>query len=215
MTREEAIPILRQIAASYGDVKKYYNAMSMAIEALEQEPCTDVISRQAAIDALMELLDRPNHAEFLYTDEICRALNYLPSVTLRLCGECPLDYEKGNMGEQKECLRMSVEALERELCEDAISRKAVISTIYDDESDFKNDFAQGFFADKIRDLKTVTPQLKVGHCKDCRYFEYDSIVSVKPFKVAHEICERWGNGYKTKEDGYCFLFKPKTEDMEE
>ena len=39
----------------------------------------DLISRGAAIDALMEILDRPNHAEFLYTDEICRALNHLPS----------------------------------------------------------------------------------------------------------------------------------------
>lgn len=34
MTREEAIPILRQIAGSYGDVKRYYDAMWMAIDAL-------------------------------------------------------------------------------------------------------------------------------------------------------------------------------------
>ena len=34
---EEAIPILRQIAGSYGDVKKYYDAMWMAIEALNIE----------------------------------------------------------------------------------------------------------------------------------------------------------------------------------
>ena len=40
---------------------------------------SDTISRQAAIDALMEILDRPNHAEFLYTDEICKALKALPS----------------------------------------------------------------------------------------------------------------------------------------
>lgn len=40
----------------------------------------DMISRQAAIDALMEILDRPKHAEFLYTDEICKTLNELPSV---------------------------------------------------------------------------------------------------------------------------------------
>ena len=39
----------------------------------------DVIYRQAAIDALMEILDRPNHAEFLYTDEVCKALNELQS----------------------------------------------------------------------------------------------------------------------------------------
>ena len=41
---------------------------------------TDLISRQAAIDAFMEILDRPNHAEFLYTDEICGVLWNLPSV---------------------------------------------------------------------------------------------------------------------------------------
>ena len=50
----------------------------------------DLISRQAAIDALMEILDRPKHAEFLYTDEICRALNELPSATSEIihCGDC-------------------------------------------------------------------------------------------------------------------------------
>ena len=40
----------------------------------------DPIERQAAVDALMEILDRPKHAEFLYTDEICKTLNELPSV---------------------------------------------------------------------------------------------------------------------------------------
>ena len=39
----------------------------------------DLIERQAAIDALMTILDKPNHAEFLYTDEICKVLNDLPS----------------------------------------------------------------------------------------------------------------------------------------
>ena len=29
------------------------------------------------------------------------------------CDECPLNYEKGNMGEQREYLRMSIEALEQ------------------------------------------------------------------------------------------------------
>ena len=50
--------------------------------------------------------------------------------------------------------------LEQKPSEDAISRQAVISAIYDDKSDFKNDFAQGFFADKIRGLPPVNPQLK-------------------------------------------------------
>ena len=59
----------------------------------ENVPDTNVgelISRQAAIDNLMEILDRPNHAEFLYTDEICRALNHLPSAQPEIihCKEC-------------------------------------------------------------------------------------------------------------------------------
>ena len=58
---------------------------------------------------------------------------------------------------------------------------------------------------------------KTGHCKDCKYFEYDSVAKVNgiPLIVAHEICSRWGSGCKTKEDGYCFLFEPQeSEDKE-
>ena len=43
-----------------------------AIENGIREPMADLIERQAAIDALMAILDKPNHAEFLYTDEIER-----------------------------------------------------------------------------------------------------------------------------------------------
>lgn len=52
---------------------------------------------------------------------------------------------------------------------------------------------------------------KTGHCKDCKYFEYDSAAKVDgiPLIVAHEICKRWGDGCKTKEDGYCFLYEPQ------
>lgn len=51
---------------------------------------------------------------------------------------------------------------------DLIERQAVISTIYDNKSDFKNDFAQGFFADKIRDLPSVNLQKPCDDlCKSC------------------------------------------------
>ena len=50
-----------------------------------------------------------------------------------------------------------------------------------------------------------------GHCKDCKYFEYDSVAKVDgiPLIVAHEICNKWGDGCKTEENGYCFLFEPQ------
>ena len=66
-------------------------------------------------------------------------------------------------------------------CKDAISRRAVISTIYDNKSDFKNDFAQGFFADRIRELPPVTPKQRTGYwidtgsgqeCSECHEIQY-------------------------------------------
>lgn len=39
---------------------------------------------------------------------------------MRLCDGCSLNYEQGNMGEQKEALQMAIKALEQQPCEDAI-----------------------------------------------------------------------------------------------
>ena len=64
----------------------------------------------------------------------------------------------------------------------------------------------------VKAIPPVNPQKpKTGHCKDCKHFEYDSVAKVDgiPLIIAHEICNRWGNGCKTREDGYCFLFEPQ------
>lgn len=69
---------------------------------------------------------------------------------------------------------------------------------------------------KVEKLPSVNPQEpKIGHCKDCKYFDYDSVAKVDgmPFIVAHEICSRWGDECKTKEDGYCFLFEPQESEV--
>lgn len=70
------------------------------------------------------------------------------------------------------------------------------------------------FTDYIQTLNKIMDWLeqepKTGHCKDCKYFEYDNVARPGngiPIIVAHEICSRWGDGCKTSEDGYCFLFK--------
>ena len=81
MTNDEAIYVLKNTAflGWSEQAEKVSEAVRMAVEALKRETSGDAISRHDAIDALMEILDRPNHAEFLYTDEICKALNELPS----------------------------------------------------------------------------------------------------------------------------------------
>lgn len=67
-------------------------------------------------------------------------------------------------------------------------------------------------ADTIEQLAAkVRAENPIIHCKDCAYFEYDVVKNVDgiPLVVAHEMCSRWGDGCKTKEDGYCFLFEPQ------
>ena len=61
----------------------------------------------------------------------------------------------------------------------------------------------------------VLDKIKVAHCKKCKNFDYDHVENVSgiPLIMAHEICLRWGDGCKTKEDGYCFLFEPQESEV--
>ena len=68
-----------------------------------------------------------------------------------------------------------------------------------------------YLYEAIKELPSVHIEELIAKCKNCKYFEYDSVANVDgiPLIVAHEICSRWGDGCKTKEDRYCFLFEPK------
>ena len=72
-------------------------------------------------------------------------------------------------------------------------------------------YQEGYCDALQRQTESLEQKPKTGHCKDCKYFEYDSWAKVNgiPLIVAHEICKKWGDGCKTKEDGYCFLFEPQ------
>lgn len=110
--------------------------------------------------------------------------------------------------------------LEQLSCEDCISRQATVRRLCK-IADFMNERREGlgspyimaalFIQDNKEEFPPVTSKEKIGHCKDCKYFEYDSVAKVDgiPLIVAHEICSKWGDGCKTKEDGYCFLFEPQ------
>ena len=71
-----------------------------------------------------------------------------------------------------------------------------------------NEIATDDICEMVRALRLGKP---LPNCKDCKHFEYDSLAIVDgiPLIVAHEICKRWGNGCKTRENGYCFLFEPQ------
>ena len=71
--------------------------------------------------------------------------------------------------------------------------------------EFKKGRAKGL------ELSVSIEQKDLIQCKDCIYFEYDSYSSIDgiPLIMAHEICNRWGEGCKTNENGWCFLAEPK------
>ena len=133
------------------------------------------------------------------------------------CGD--ISNRWGKDGEEVE--KMAIEALKQEPCEDAISRQKVnilvdelARAISDERCCMPRGRSTGAIMQDILDLPPVTP--KPGLCKDCKFFETDSWAKVNgiPLIVAHEICNRWGDGCKTKEDGYCFLFEPKEGESE-
>ena len=102
MTNEEAIEILRGAIKKPNTEDGYLGqAITVAIEALEQQPCEDCISRQAAIEAMGEQplnwTDTPEEiAEEMMWEDHIKALKELPSVTpARARGKWMTEHNKG------------------------------------------------------------------------------------------------------------------------
>jgi len=129
------------------------------------------------------------------------------------CEECPLYVDKDT---EYEAHKILISALEQQSCEDAVNRDEAITAVrrafsWVVQSNPSKEVREIFnkCKENLRELPPVTQ--KPGKCKNCKYFEYDSVAKVDgvPLIVAHEICNKWGNGCKTSEDGYCYLFEPQ------
>lgn len=123
----------------------------------------------------------------------------------------------------RQSVEVITEWLKEQPCADAISRQVAIDAIYTcyiggkeavDKAPVNDLYAEGIYEAvcAVEDLPSVSTK-KTGRCKDCQYFQHDSIAIVDgiPLIVAHEICTTWGDGCKTREDGYCFMYTPKVE----
>ena len=76
------------------------------------------------------------------------------------CDECSLNYEQGNMGEQKQALDMAIKALEQQPCEDAVSKADVKK--YLSAPDVNGD--RVIYEDDLDLLPSVTPTQKWTPC---------------------------------------------------
>ena len=173
MTREEAIEILKAHHMWTGesqeiiDVRKENKALEMAIQALSQEPTSEMV-----------------HVETLHQ------VMWERDIAIEQLKE--LGYSFGQKIEP---------------CDDAISR--IFQRMWNCRGKHTTSIDKVAMEQIIRDELSVTQ--KSGKCKNCKYFEYDSVAKVDgiPLIVAHEICNKWGDGCKTSEDGYCYLFEPQ------
>lgn len=57
-----------------------------------------------------------------------------------------------------------------------------------------------------------TNTINIIYCKDCKFYEKDVLVMYGgiPIIAAHNMCHKWGDGCKTKEDGFCFMAEEGT-----
>lgn len=61
---------------------------------------------------------------------------------------------------------------------------------------------------KISELPPAQPECI--RCKDCKHFELNKPYVIQGIPVlGNEVCNAWGNGCKTSQDGFCFLAERK------
>jgi hypothetical protein len=92
---------------------------------------------------------------------------------------------------------------------DLISRQVAIEALKRAEA-LTRAFGYHFVIDTIRELPSAQPE--ITRCKDCGHFHYDMPYVIQGVPVlGHEVCDFWGNGCKTSENGYC-SFAERQED---
>ena len=63
---------------------------------------------------------------------------------------------------------------------------------------------------RLRQLPSAQPE--IVRCKDCKHFEYDHLYVIQGLPViGHLVCNKWGDGCRTDENGYCFMAERREE----
>ena len=216
MTREEAIKYFKQHLDLYCVDGISREAEEMAIQALSQEPT----EKPMTVDE-MEREYEKSKALFHKIVECDDAISRILKRMWNCRGKHTTSIDKVAMEQiiRDELLPITQNPIE---CDDVISREAVYNILKEyhiDEEEIESamDECQNLTVNGIISDVSLLPSVtqKSGKCKNCKYFEYNSVAKVDgiPLIVAHEICNKWGGGCKTKEDGYCYLFEPQESEV--
>ena len=170
MTREEAKEFIAQSVKSDIDMA----LVADAIKVLEQQTCEDCISREAVLENIKGLKKSP-----WFNDDIPGVRIVRKEAVEIIEDLCIKNLPSVNHAEKQE------------LCEDAVSREAVLD-IFADNADAIRPYSKTW--EEVKALPSVNPQPKTGHCKDCKYFEYDSVVKVNRIPLVTVTISEPNNG---------------------
>lgn len=54
------------------------------------------------------------------------------------------------------------------------------------------------------------PSIDIVRCKECKHFHYDMPYVIQGIPIlGHEVCDFWGDGCKTNENGFCSYAEQK------
>ena len=74
------------------------------------------------------------------------------------------------------------------------------------EEDMESAFAHGY-TDAESDFRKMIADgelVEVVRCENCKHFHYDMPYVIQGIPVlGHEVCDFWGDGCKTSENGFC------------
>ena len=104
---------------------------------------------------------------------------------------------------------------------DYISRQAAIDTLFElyeyqrniDPTAAADLVRQGVLLSEKRIERLPSAQPEIIRCKECKHFHYDMPYVIQGIPVlGHEVCDFWGDGCKTSENGFCSYAERRTDE---
>lgn len=189
MTREEAIHELERMKTWSAELSDdEIEALVIALKALDQEPCDDCISRQAAHMAIDEWMNAREYFSTYATPLLKKRIDKLLPVTpQQSCEDIAKAFQLGlafGFGEKHDEMDKIMEEVKKvitpqpEPCGDAISRKAACDAIrkyksgVSDPSAYDKGFDEGIdtaIAEIGHNVSSVSPQQRTGRWELVRY----------------------------------------------
>ena len=171
---------------------------------------SDLISRQAAIEELERMVKMHEHdrfgGELFHWTGVKAMLDLLPS-----------EQPERLTDDDFETIRIHLSAHKEQLCNQLRWKEAEeYQRIIDRFMAFASAQPEVMYYPQVDGITpSVIVQPEIIRCKDCKHFEYDHPYIIQGIPVlGHEVCNAWGDGCKTDENGYCFMAERRTDETD-